>query len=242
LEKGILRNNLLLREVYEAQYLEKEAQYDLLCSQIRPHFLYNALNTISLLVKCGENSDAVTAAEKLSVYLRGIMSSSHNIPLSSELKIIDAYLAFQRIRYRSKLQYHIDINERFLDYSLPALSLQPLVENAVVHGSEEVSSAVCIRIYTVSEQDSWIICVEDDAGGMSAEALEKLRERIACQNDESDENRFARNIGLVNVQKRIRLKYGMPYGIIIESEPGRGTLVMIRFPYIEPESGGNINV
>jgi two-component system sensor histidine kinase YesM len=228
-------NTQLTREVFEAQYLWKEAQYNVLCNQIQPHFIYNALNTISLLVKCGAAKDAVDTIEKLSYYLRGVMSSSNNIPLESELKIVDSYLGLQQSRYRTRLQYRIMIDKRFMRYEIPALSLQPLVENAVVHGFESSGGSVDIQLYSIDGDTEWYLCVRDTGGGINADALKDLQARLAQQDELKDENQFVQSIGLINVNRRIRLKYGEGYGLQVESVLGEGTLVTLRLPRADLE-------
>lgn len=132
----IQRNAQLAQEVYRAQYLNKEAQYNSLCSQIKPHFLYNVLNTISLLIKCGEYKTAVRSVEDLSYYLGGIMNVDQDITLRRELNICQAYLDLIQLRYQDRLTYTIQVDEDLLDCKIPSLTLQPLIENAVKYACE----------------------------------------------------------------------------------------------------------
>jgi len=243
------RNTQLIKEVYEVKYLQKEAQYNALCSQIKPHFLYNTLNTISLLIKCNEPQKAVEDIGKLSFLLRGIMNIDKEIPVSEELKIVDAYLSLQKSRYGKNLQYEIDIDESFSSYLLPALTLQPIVENAVIHGCEATRGESLIRLYSSTDSESLYFHVTDNGGGISPEKLVEIKTKLAeCQKIESTGNGTSGNaasgngasgimspvtsgsIGLINVNRRIKLKYGEPYGISIQSEAGLGTHVTLHLP------------
>lgn len=248
------RNTQLVKEVYEVKYLQKEAQYNALCSQIKPHFLYNTLNTISLLIKCNEPQKAVEDIGKLSFLLRGIMNIDKEIPVSEELKIVDAYLSLQKSRYGKNLQYKIDIDESFSGYLLPALTLQPIVENAVIHGCEATRGESQIRLYSSTDNESLYFHVTDNGGGISTDKLIEIQTRLAeCQKIETTGNATYGNeapgnatsgngisaitsagssgsIGLINVNRRIKLKYGEPYGISIQSETRLGTHVTLHLP------------
>lgn len=249
------RNAQLIKEVYEVKYLQKEAQYNALCSQIKPHFLYNTLNTISLLIKCNEPQKAVEDIGRLSFLLRGIMNIDKEIPVSEELKIVDAYLSLQKSRYGKNLQYKIDMDKSFSSYLLPALTLQPIVENAVIHGCEATRGESLIRLYSSTDNESLYFHVTDNGGGVSPEKLIEIQTRLAeCQKTETTASVTSGNgasgnatsgngisaittagssgsIGLINVNRRIKLKYGEPYGISIQSEAGLGTHVTLHLPF-----------
>jgi len=228
-------NTQLVKEVYEVKYLQKEAQYNALCSQIKPHFLYNTLNTISLLIKCNEPEKAVDDIGRLSFLLRGIMNIDREIPVSSELQIIDAYLSLQQSRYGKNLQYKIDIEDPYRDYLIPALTLQPIVENAVIHGCEATRGESFIHLFSSTDQDSLYFHVTDNGSGIPADKLLELQNRLnAYQEAEPSSEKSANSIGLINVNRRIKLKYGVQYGISVQSETGRGTHITLHLP-LRPE-------
>lgn len=225
------RNTQLVKEVYEVKYLQKEAQYNALCSQIKPHFLYNTLNTISLLIKCNEPQKAVEDIGKLSFLLRGIMNIDKEIPVAAELKIVDAYLSLQKSRYGKNLQYKIDVDDCFKDYLLPALTLQPLVENAVIHGCEATRGESFINLYSSTDNESLFFHVTDNGYGIASDKLLELQTKLAeCQKLDSSTENTANSIGLINVNRRIKLKYGEIYGIEIQSEIAHGTHVTLHLP------------
>lgn len=227
------RNTLLVKEIYEARYLQKEAQYNALCGQIKPHFLYNILNTISLLIKCRENAKAVEDIESLSVFLRGVMHVDKEIPLSQELRLAVAYLNLQTSRYGEKLSYQIDVPEDLLTYRLPALSVEPLVENAVVHGCEKKRGSSQITISTSLNGQTLFLYVRDSGAGIAPEKLAELNQCLCEESlldSRTEEDIFTESIGLLNVNKRIKLLFGLDYGVQIFSEQGKGTQAVLSMP------------
>ena len=237
------KNTQLVKEVYETRYLQKESQYNVLCSQIKPHFLYNTLNTISLLIKCGDQNQAVLDIEKLSFFLRGVMNSDKEIPLSAELKIVDSYLGLQKSRYGKKLTYLIDVPDCFMAYQIPALTLQPIVENAVVHGCENKREKSSINLYCTTENDCLLIHVEDNGKGIDEIQLEELNRSFreeALDDQGADKNDiFTESIGLTNVNSRLQLKFGAEYGISIVSKIDAGTSITLRLPLHPKERGSD---
>lgn len=225
------KNTLLIKEVYEAQYLHKESQFNALCSQIKPHFLYNTLNTISLLIKCDKKENAVLSIENLSFFLRGIMNSDKEIPLSAEVEIAEAYLDIQKERYGEKLSYSVEISPGLLSFKIPALTLQPIVENAVKHGCECKRECTFIQVFSVRNKGDLEIHVMDDGIGMDADTLKKLQEKLdgidPCEDSPDSSVLQESGIGLINVHRRLKLKFGISSGLEIFSEIGHGTTVII---------------
>jgi two-component system sensor histidine kinase YesM len=227
-------NTQLVKEVYESRYLQKEAQYNILCSQIKPHFLYNTLNTISLLIKCNDTRGAVLSIEKLSYFLRGIMNADKNVSISVELAIVDSYLGIQKARFGDDLHYEINVLPEYLEYQIPALTLQPLVENAIVHGCEVKRGKSVLQIYSSVDENHLNIHILDNGAGIAADKLSELNDELAAVTSlekEPEEPIFqSESIGLINVNKRIKLKYGNEYGLYISSTENEGTEVTLRLP------------
>lgn len=234
LKDNIEKNTQLVKEVYEARYLHKESQYNALCSQIKPHFLYNTLNTISLLIKCDEKSKAVYSIENLSYFLRGIMNTDKDISLATELEIIESYLEIQQIRYGDNLNYNIQIDPEYLSLKIPALTLQPIVENAIIHGCEQKRGKSQLDIYSKVDKEYFMIYISDNGKGMDSAKLSKLLEKFneATQFSYHDKNDEALEvgIGLINVNRRLKLKFGPKAGLHIVSVPGKGATVILRIP------------
>lgn len=224
----------LTKQVYEAKYLQKEAQFDSLNRQIQPHFLFNTLNTINLLIKCGRNKDATQGIEQLATLLRGVINSGREITLEAELKIADSYLRLQQLRH-DNLTYQIQTTDVNLSYTLPALTIQPIIENALIHGCEKVEGDTHILVELQYSSDILTISVKDNGAGISHNTLQELQGKLENCEFEDNSDYQVNGIGLLNIQKRIRLKFGSPYGITLSSHEGKGTTVTLRIPRsVEP--------
>lgn len=226
----ILQEGQLNKQIYEAKYLQKQAQFDALHHQIQPHFLFNTLNTISLLVKCGQNQEAVSSIDQLAVLLRGGVNANREIDLASELKITESYLHLQKLRH-DHLSYDIQTHGIDLGYKLPALTIQPLVENALVHGCEDKAGEIAIQIGLWAEDGRLTIQIRDNGVGMDRETLAALREQLAQCESGAGRGADAGGIGLVNIQRRIHLIFGGTWGVRIDSTPGEGTTAILTLPW-----------
>ncbi|GJM82247.1 hypothetical protein HMSSN139_47430 [Paenibacillus sp. HMSSN-139] len=129
-------NTQLVKEVYESQMLQQEAQINALHSQIRPHFIFNSLNMIQILMQSGEQDKALLHLNQLSLLMRSITSWDKELPLRRELELVQAYLGIQSTRYEGRLEYRIEVEESLMNASVPSLLFQPIIENAVIHGCE----------------------------------------------------------------------------------------------------------
>lgn len=238
-------NTSLTKEIYEAKYLQKEAQINTLFNQIRPHFIYNTLNMISLLIQCGREENAIDNINKLSSILRGIANWDKDISVEQEISLLDAYLGIQNNRYEGRLEYSIDIDKALYSYVIPALILQPVVENAVIHGCEARREKTSIKVWSTEENDHIVFNIKDNGEGISYENLQCLRDKLenymTHETELFDIKRKGSSIGLVNVNRRIQIKYGKEYGLYIHSEIGEGTYVKIVLPK-NTFSGGCKNV
>lgn len=228
IQQMILQETQLTKQVYEAKYLQKQAQFDSLYHQIQPHFLFNTLNTTSLLIKCQRYSEAITSIEQLSVLLRGIIYSEKEISLEAELAITSSYLQLQKLR-NSYLNFSIQTDGTDLFLELPALSIQPIVENALIHGCSSMEKDFMIEVSVCSQEKLLKIMVRDNGIGMTEEELEALRQRVENCED-ADDTDSTGGIGLVNIQKRIHLKYGEACGLEIQSEKNKGTVITLSLP------------
>jgi two-component system sensor histidine kinase ChiS len=193
-----------------------EAQMSFLQAQIKPHFIYNALNSIMGLC-IDEPQRAYTLLGDFSNYLRGkvgLINMDSLIPLNMEVKVIQAYLNIEKARFGGKLLYEIKI-EAGEHNLIPPLILQPLVENAVKHGIYPKEDVGRVEITAHQEEGEVVITVKDDGVGMTEEKVKNILTGKGKQ-----------GIGLKNVDYRLRLFYGQ--GLQIESQPGKGTCIFIR--------------
>ncbi|MEW9123806.1 MAG: ATP-binding protein [Thermotaleaceae bacterium] len=202
------------------QMLEAKTQF--LQAQIRPHFLYNTLNTIMAFCRT-DPEKAWQLLDELSNYLRGKFSfrdTSRYIPLEKELDFVHSYLTIEKARFgeRLKIEYDIRTDTSML---VPPLILQPIVENAVRHGIYPIKKGGTVTISVQNQNGTVVIQIADDGVGMTQQQIEDL-----FQGQKKDQG-----IGLLNVHTRLKTNYGQ--GLKIQSEPGRGTRITIHMPYRE---------
>ncbi len=230
--------NQMVEEVYEAKLLQNEAQMNAFFSQIRPHFLFNTLNMISLMIQTQKQELAVSMIDKLGNLMRKLVHLDREICLKEELALLDDYLCIQANRYKNRLFYQVDIPPELYSYMIPSLIFQPIVENTVIHGCERKRGATHIKITSSVSEDCLLFMISDDAEGIPVDKLEKIRNKLSSAVPLSDllpETGRKSGIGLMNVNKRIQIKYGEAYGITIDSVLQKGTTVCIRLPL--PEKG-----
>lgn len=245
IEEMMSENTRLAKEVFETRYLQKEAQIHALVSQIRPHFIYNTLHTIGALIQVGRAEQATDNLEKLSFILRGFASIDQTIPLRKEIELLEAYLGIQKSRFGERLAYEIGVDPALWELRIPAILLQPIVENSVVHGCEERRETTTIRIAAAFEGRVLALSVRDDGNGIPEDELLALRDRMRTgfepALEEAGKWELKRGIGLTNVHNRLRMRYGEAYGLKIDSASGRGTTVTATLPYSDDESAANDN-
>lgn len=231
-------NSRLIREIYESRLAQKQAQIDALYSQIRPHFLFNTLNLISLSIRCGKQESALQNLEKLSDLLRYLVHFNQENTVFQEVKLLKDYIDIQKCRYGDRLQCHIDIDDGFYPLRIPSMILQPIVENSIIHGCEHRREPTKIEIFARKMENGMEFHIKDNAGGISAEMLEtirrRLREDLRADTDlmlESAATPVERNgVGIINVHRRIRFRCGSPYGLEIYSEENKGTETVLLLP------------
>ncbi len=210
-------NALMLKQVEDQQSLRR-AELELLQSQINTHFLYNTLDSIAILADCHREEDVITMVTSLSTFFRNSLNKGEDIiSLAAECSQVKSYLEIQSIRYSDILSYEIHIPQELMDCQVPKLILQPLVENALYHGIKNRRGLGKIIVSGWAQDSDMILQVSDNGVGMTDEQLKTLREGIAGDH--------LIGHGLVNVHKRIRLHCGAPYGLLFESETGKGSTV-----------------
>jgi len=220
------------RRVEAAELSLARAELRALRAQINPHFLFNALNTIRYFVR----TDPETARRlllNLSQLFQRALQSGELVPLRDELSYIEAYLSLEKARLGERLHVEWDIRAQdCLDQPVPTLILQPIVENAVVHGIARQPEGGTVRIIIERKGDVLMLRVEDNGPGIPPA---RLTEILSTNGKPEMTNHKA--IGLRNVDGRLRAMYGDEYRLVIESELGRGTCVQIRIPISATEGG-----
>ncbi len=203
----------------------REAELRALQAQINPHFLFNTLNTIEMLAMMEGARHTAQIVHSLAQILRhNLFSRTELTTLAGELESITHYLFIQQCRFGERLRVFQNIPPDLLETRIPALTLQPLVENAVVHGLEPLEGPGILEIIGEAVNDYITFIIRDNGVGIAEPRLNDLRSRIMELKSNTD------TLGLVNVQKRCRLLYGPGYGVTITSVLGKGTEVRLRLP------------
>ena len=226
-------------KMYEAQLKEQEfiteqskMRYKLLSNQINPHFIYNTLETIRMLALEADATEVADATMLLAKAMRHVLDHTmvNSTTLEKELDYVLVYLQIQKIRFENRLEYSMTIDPSIHPSNsriLPIL-LQPIVENAVIHGLESITQKVYISI-TIERLDinNMLIKIIDNGKGMTYEELEELNQKLTQKSGNTPSN-----IGLYNIRSRIQLFYGPKYDMTITSLPGVGTTVSLFLPFI----------
>ena len=216
--------NQLMEEKYQMGIHLKSAELKALQSQINPHFLYNTLEMVNWLAYGGRMEDIHKAVISLSKYYRLILNKGQDtLTLAEELQHVDYYIKIQDIRFPGKLTYVEEVEEAIKDSVVPKIILQPLVENAILHGIwEKPGKRGMIRIWGYEENGLVCVKVIDDGIGMDAAVLSHVMDGKSTGAGSS--------YGVKNVHARLQLMFGEAYGLSYESKEGEGTCVTIRFP------------
>ncbi|KIL52134.1 cache domain-containing sensor histidine kinase [Jeotgalibacillus soli] len=218
------RINELIKENYMKQLMIKETEYKALEAQINPHFLYNTLDSINWMAKSNKQKAIAEMVESLGNMMRNIISKKEPlITIKEELEIVHDYMRIQTYRFRNRLNFTINILPEIEKCSMPKLTIQPIVENAIQHGLENMVTDCYITVSTQIIGDDIAIMVKDNGGGMDKETIHAvMKGNIKSRSS---------GIGVHNINERIKLMYGDQYGINISSEVNKGTTVTISLPF-----------
>jgi len=206
---------------------ENKRRQDLLLlqSQINPHFLYNTLDSIVWMCEMDDGPGAIKMTTALARFFRlGISRGSDILTLKDEAGHVESYLQIQKMRYGSKFEYSISIDDDIREALLLRLLLQPLVENALYHGIKPKEGPGRIEVLGHREGGNLVLIIRDDGVGMDKAALDRLKEPGSHQ-----------HIGLENVQERVRIFYGSGAGLAVSSQEGKGTEVRLTLPFLTTE-------
>ena len=219
--------NELLEQVKTEQIRLRKAEFELLQSQINPHFLYNTLDSIVWMIEGERYEDAVFMVTQLASLFRISLSRGKTIiSMEDELKHARNYMNIQKIRYKNKFTVEFQVEDAILSCCTVKLVIQPLLENAIYYGMESMDGDGEITVVGYRKGDDVYVEVRDNGLGMPDEMVDALL---------TENNRVRKHgsgVGLINVHNRIRLRFGEPYGLEIESCLDEGTTVRIHLPYI----------
>lgn len=222
------RISFLIQTVYKTDMEKKQAELNLLQTQINPHFLYNTLDSINWLAIRHKADDIVYMIQNLSEFMRLSLNSDRKVTIQTEIRHLQAYFNIQKYRFEQLIHLKLEVPRELYAYQMISLILQPLVENALIHGIlKEDGREGTITIRGELNDDVILLEVMDDGIGMTKDELKKINEHLLQQPDSS------RSRGLRNVNQRITMEYGEEFGLNIISEQGRGTSCIIVFPAIK---------
>ncbi len=227
-EAKIARQKLINRQ--------QQMEFKMLASQINPHFLYNTLETIRMLALTGKNKETSSAIKMLGRSMHYVLETTTTefTTLEKELDYVRTYLSIQQLRFGERIRFSIEVSEGLDPAQIPILPLllQPVVENAFLHGLRDSDREGFIRICGAVREDALYLTVQDNGAGMKEDELEQLNERMHHPEQSSSES-----IGLHNICQRIRLCYKEQGQMRIESTPEQGTLVTLILPDMSGEEG-----
>jgi two-component system, sensor histidine kinase YesM len=224
-----------LRNEYQLNILKKEAEFNSLQSQINPHFLYNTLESISVLAEMKKGKEVSKSCRILSNMFRySIGTKLHTVTIKKELDHLDDYISIIKLRFEDTIKFQIEADPALYPFEILKLTLQPLVENAINHGLSEMPSGglVCVKIYL--KENYIYIEVWDNGKGISFDKQDELSEMLESAKNSNSMDAWTDNnssIGLRNIHFRLVFYYGLNFGIVgIASTPGNGTRITLKIP------------
>lgn len=216
-------HELMEQNVHE-QEEKRKSELKALQSQINPHFLYNTLDSIIWMAEGKKNEEVVLMTASLARLLRQSISNEDEVvPIANEVEYARGYLTIQKMRYKDKLEFQIEVDSSILFIPLIKLVLQPIIENAIYHGLKYKESKGLLIVKGFMKDGNAVLQVIDDGVGMDEETLAHIY-------DKHKVNYHSNGVGVYNVQKRLKLYYGEDYGITYTSELGKGTTATITIP------------
>lgn len=225
----------LITEKNLQQRFIRQYEVRLLQAQINPHFLYNSLETIIMLEQLDMKDESIDAAKNLATFYRLTLNRGQDyIKVRDEINLTSSYLSIQRYRYIEYVDYRIEVQPEIMDYVMPKLTIQPIIENAIYHGLKPCNGGH-IELKGFARGETIIFTVRDDGLGMEEEKINRLLSGEGVHD-------IVGSFGIPSVDAKLKLLYGDDYGLSIVSEPGRYTEVSIKLPKRSrpPEMGGNI--
>ena len=214
-----LKENIALQIRQQAEL--NDSNIAMMQAQLNPHFLYNTLDTIKWTAKSHHVPELATLASGLAKILRTSISEAKFVKLEEELNLVSAYMEIQKIRFDGNFSYDIEVPTELEDCIVPKLIVQPIVENAIIHGLKEREHGH-IFVYVYEEEGKLYIDVSDDGCGIEEAVLALLRDR--------DRERLKGHIGFYNVDTILRLYYGEEYGLFAENLESGGARIRISLP------------
>ncbi|KOP64120.1 histidine kinase [Bacillus sp. FJAT-18019] len=221
-------------KVYKAEINQKNAELSALQARINPHFLYNTLEVIRMRALSQGAQDVGDMIYSLSMLFKNIVQHKSHYTLKDELEACRLYLELFRIRYKDKYIYKMHCDEHIKQVPMIKMSLQPLIENYIVHGLRSDEDDNWLTINASEKNGEISIEIKDNGKGIDPCELKEIKSRLEMAEASGE------SFGLRSVHERLKLTYGNSYGMDIESEPGVGTTVTIRFPAAEGKMDNDV--
>lgn len=226
--KMVDRINGIIEDVRQKESAQKQAELMAMRSQIKPHFIYNTLNSVKILASYNKQNEIAKALQRLAGLIRHTFSFTESYcTFEDEINYIKDYIALMQMCYVNNIDVTYDIDEEISGCTVPAILLQPIVENAISHGLAmklvEKGEAAKLSIRAVRENEKVLIEVTDNGAGISPEKLKNIFE--------IEPNKMEKGVGIKNISERIKLLYGDAFGLTIKSIEGMFTTVSINLPF-----------
>ncbi|MGZ0085967.1 sensor histidine kinase [Caldibacillus thermoamylovorans] len=233
----VAKINELIEKEYKLEIENKSSQLRVLRSQINPHFLYNALQSIGTLALKSNVGSVYSLLTSLSHIMRYSMNMEEDVvPLGKELKHVQSYLLLQKQRFAERFEFQLDVSKELEDVPVPKMILQPIVENCFKHGFDQRDGKALISIAAHAQDGEKIcLCVADNGVGVGKERLQAIRCELFGEGAKEDKRKEA--IGLKNIYDRLQIYYNHQAMMSVDSHEGQGFTVVITIPKEMPEGG-----
>ncbi|WP_019913072.1 cache domain-containing sensor histidine kinase [Paenibacillus sp. HW567] len=225
----VKRLDMLIQSIEEKERQKREAELYALRARIAPHFLYNTINSIRMLAVLQQSEGIARLLQSLNKLLHANMKlDSELVPLSAELELLHHYVRLMELRYTNRFRVEWRIEEHTEQTMVPPMILQPLMENAIFHGSFDVDGPLLIEVSAsfAKNGEELLITIADNGHGIPPEVLNTLNGATL----QHTAKHSSKSIGVANVRDRIHLRFGSPYTLLLVSEPGQGTRAELNLP------------
>lgn len=222
------------QNLYEVELRQKEIQMYLLRNQIDRHFLFNSLISLRTLANQGENDKIKEVADGIAQLIRYTTSAAKEVNIFDEMTVVNRYISIQNIRFNNKFSPDIDVDDRLCEYKILRLLIQPLAENALIHGLEKKPSHCVLTLRGQLTENGVCIEVKDNGVGIPADRLARIQHNIR-EAGRMEIHSDLEGIALVNIQKRVQMAYGENFGLTLESEEGKYTCARLLLPAVRDE-------
>lgn len=226
------RINDYVEKITNYEIYQRRAEMKILRYQINPHFLFNTLNTISAIAELSDQAEIVDVTENLSEIMKYALYGGNFVELKHELDAVNAYIEIQKIRFREKFEVSYNVDQSILSTKVIKFFIQPFIENTFKHGFSKISRRGIIKITAFMEDKYLIVLIRDNGIGMSPEKVNELNNSFRNKdlNQAFIDESWNKNIGMKNVNARLRHYYGNESEVLVSSSENEWTEICIKIP------------